>query len=99
MPKRRDESGGVIEAVTDEEILEAYALLASEEGIFAEPASAASVAGVMKKAKAGFFKEGSKVACVLTGNGLKDPDTAIKVGKQPKVIPAEFDAVVKAIGE
>ncbi len=95
----RDESGGVIEAVTDEEILEAYALLASEEGIFAEPASAASVAGVMKKAKAGFFKEGSKVACVLTGNGLKDPDTAIKVGKQPKVIPAEFDAVVKAIGE
>lgn len=95
----RDESGGVIEAVTDEEILEAYALLASEEGIFAEPASAASVAGFMKKAKAGFFKEGSKVACVLTGNGLKDPDTAIKVGKQPKVIPAEFDAVVKAIGE
>lgn len=95
----RDESGGVIEAVTDEEILEAYALLASEEGIFAEPASAASVAGVMKKAKVGFFKEGSKVACVLTGNGLKDPDTAIKVGKQPKVIPAEFDAVVKAIGE
>jgi len=72
----RDESGGVIEAVTDEEILEAYALLASEEGIFAEPASAASVAGVIKKAKAGFFKEGSKVACVLTGNGLKDPDTS-----------------------
>lgn len=93
----RDESGGIIEAVTDEEILEAYTLLTAEEGIFAEPASAASIAGVIKKAKNNFFKEGSKVVCVLTGNGLKDPDTALKIGTEPKVIPAEFNAVIKAI--
>ena len=72
----RDESGGMINFVTDEEIVKAYKLIASCEGVFCEPASAASVAGLIK------FKDkvisGSKVACVLTGNGLKDPDNAIK---------------------
>lgn len=80
----RDESGGLIDKVTDEEILEAYALLAKSEGIFAEPASAASIAGVIKKYKEGFFKEGESVVCVLTGNGLKDPDTAVKLGGEIK---------------
>ncbi|NMB38743.1 MAG: threonine synthase [Firmicutes bacterium] len=95
----RDQSGGLIDSVSDEEILDAYKLLASEEGIFAEPASAASVAGVIKLAKTDYFKPDSKVVCVLTGNGLKDPDTAIKVGEEPKVIPADIKAVMKVIGE
>jgi len=95
----RDQSGGLIDSVSDEEILDAYKLLASEEGIFAEPASAASVAGVIKLAKTDYFKPDSKVVCILTGNGLKDPDTAIKVGEEPKVIPADIKAVMKVIGE
>ncbi|MCC7365480.1 MAG: threonine synthase [Dehalococcoidia bacterium] len=71
----RDESGGLIDAVTDDEILEAYRLLASKEGLFCEPASAASVAGLLKLARAGRIQGGRAVA-ILTGNGLKDPDTA-----------------------
>ncbi|KHO61720.1 MULTISPECIES: threonine synthase [Thermoanaerobacter] len=89
----RDESGGLIDKVTDEEILEAYALLAKKEGIFAEPASAASIAGVIKKYKEGFFKEGESVVCVLTGNGLKDPDTAVKLGGEIKTIEANLKAL------
>lgn len=89
----RDQSGGLIDSVTDQEILEAYKLLASEEGIFAEPGSAASVAGVIKQAKKGYFKPGSKLVCILTGNGLKDPDTAISIGQEPKVVPAELNAI------
>ncbi len=69
----RDESVGLIEKVSDDEILAAQRLLASSEGVFAEPASAASLAGVIKKAEEGFFKAGDKVVCILTGNGLKDP--------------------------
>ena len=72
----RDESGGLIEAVSDEEILEAYRLLATREGLFAEPASAASVAGLLKLGRAGRIRGGRAVA-ILTGNGLKDPDTAV----------------------
>ena len=72
----RDESSGLIEAVTDEEILEAYSLLARREGLFVEPASAASVAGLLKLARSGRAHGGRAVA-VLTGNGLKDPDTAM----------------------
>ena len=72
----RDESHGLIEAVTDDEILEAYRLLAGREGIFVEPASAASVAGLLKLGRAGRLRGGRAVA-VLTGNGLKDPDTAV----------------------
>lgn len=71
----RDESGGLIDAVTDDEILEAYELLARQEGIFCEPASAASVAGLLKLARAGRTRGGRAVA-IITGNGLKDPDTA-----------------------
>ena len=74
----RDESGGIIDCVTDEEIIEAYKILARTEGVFAEPASAASVAGLIKSHKAGLIQEGSTIVCVLTGNGLKDPDSAIK---------------------
>ena len=72
----RDESSGLIESVTDEEILESYALLARREGLFVEPASAASVAGLLKLARAGRGHGGRAVA-ILTGNGLKDPDTAL----------------------
>ena len=72
----RDESNGMINFVTDEEIVQAYKLLASSEGVLAEPASAASVAGLIKVKDQ--IKEGSKIVCILTGNGLKDPDNAIK---------------------
>ena len=72
----RDESNGMINFVTDEEIVKAYKLIASCEGVLAEPASAASVAGLIKFKDQ--VKEGSKIVCILTGNGLKDPDNAIK---------------------
>lgn len=87
------ESGGSIEAVTDEEILAAYRLLAREEGIFVEPASAAGVAGVLKKARDGAFKEDEKIVCVLTGHGLKDPELAVKESPAPRVVPATLEAV------
>jgi L-threonine synthase (EC 4.2.3.1) len=74
----KEESGGLIDTVTDEEILAAQRMLAEEEGIFVEPASAASVAGVLKKAREGLFQGRETVVCVLTGHGLKDPDIAIK---------------------
>jgi threonine synthase len=76
--RARDESGGVIEAVTDEEILAAYRDLARYEGIFCEPASAASVAGLRKMAAEGRIDPGATIVCVLTGHGLKDPDTAMR---------------------
>ncbi len=79
----RDESGGRIDAVTDEEILSAYKLIAEREGIFCEPASAASLAGVRKLHKEGFFSEADTVVCTLTGHGLKDPDTVFKVTEKP----------------
>ena len=69
--------------VTDEEIINAYRTMARTEGILAEPASAASVAGLYKAYKAGKIEEGSVIACVLTGNGLKDPDSAIKYSNTP----------------
>lgn len=75
----RDESGGIIDSVTDDEILAAYKLIASSEGIFVEPGSAASLAGVIKSVENGKIKKGSRVVTVFTGNGLKDPDTAMKV--------------------
>ncbi|HAH87453.1 MAG TPA: threonine synthase [Armatimonadetes bacterium] len=94
----RDESGGLIDMVTDEEILEAYKMLASMEGVFCEPASAAPVAGVRKLASAGFFKEPATVVCVLTGHGLKDPDMAIKMASKPITVPANMDALMKVLG-
>jgi len=75
----RDESGGIIDSVTDEEILAAYKLIAASEGIFVEPGSAASLAGVIKSVENGKIEKGSRVVTVFTGNGLKDPDTAMKV--------------------
>jgi threonine synthase len=89
----RDDSGGRIDAVTDEEILEAYGMLASLEGVFCEPASAASVAGIIKLNKAGYFEPGAKIVCTLTGNGLKDPDTAMLNMPTPVTIDANEDAV------
>ncbi len=94
----RDESGGLIDMVTDEEILEAYQMLASLEGVFCEPASAASVAGVRKKAAQGYFTEPAVITCVLTGHGLKDPDRAIKMATQPDTLPANMDALLKLLG-
>jgi len=76
------ESGGRVEKVEDEEIMAAYRMLASREGIFAEPASCAAVAGVAKLAARGFFSPGDRVVCVLTGHGLKDPDAAMAQDSQ-----------------
>ncbi len=94
----RDESGGVIEAVTDEEILEAYKMLAATEGVFAEPASAASIAGLRKLAREGRLASGSTVVCTLTGHGLKDPDTAMKVCPEPTEIEANVDQALAVMG-
>ncbi len=91
------ESSGLIDAVTDQEILKAYHLLAREEGLFVEPASAASVAGVFKLARKGYFKLGDSVVCVLTGSGLKDPDMALKNAVAPISIKSTLDELEKAI--
>ena len=88
------ESGGAIEAVTDEEILAAYRFLASEESVFCEAASAASVAGLIKSG----VPAGSTVVCVLTGHGLKDPDLAISQISVPTTVEAEYSAVLNALG-
>ncbi len=92
----RDESNGMINYVTDEEIVQAYKLIASCEGVLAEPASAASVAGLIKfKDK---INQGSKIVCVLTGNGLKDPDNAIKYSNADvKKTPAELNEILKVM--
>lgn len=94
----KDESGGLIDMVTDDEILEAYRLLASKEGIFCEPASAASVAGILKLSKRGFFKGGEEVVCTLTGHGLKDPDLAIKQSVSPITVKPELKEIISKIG-
>ncbi len=96
----RDESKGVIEAVTDEEILEAYHLLASTTGVFVEPASAAPIAGIIKKAKAGYFAKhkGERIVCTVTGHGLKDPKTAMSGLPQPQVVSSDRKAILNLIG-
>jgi len=91
------ESGGAVEAVSDEEILDAYRLLGATEGVFCEPASAASVAGAIRRAEAGGFPKGAEVVCVLTGHGLKDPDTAIAASPDVVRLPASVDAVEEAL--
>ncbi|MDP3792048.1 MAG: threonine synthase [Candidatus Omnitrophota bacterium] len=95
----RDASGGLIDSVTDDEILAAYKLLAEKEGVFAEPASAASVAGILKLAKKEYFKGAGKIkiVCVLTGHGLKDPDRAIASVEKPKVLEPKLDKILKEI--
>jgi len=92
----RDESGGVIDMVTDAEILSAYRLIAAG-GIFAEPASAASVAGALKFSADGGLKPGSVVVCTLTGHGLKDPDTALKNLSNTIVVEPDLDKVLKIL--
>ena len=93
----RDESGGVIDMITDDEILSAYSLLASHEGIFAEPASAASLAGVIKYKDRGGFKGGETIVCTLTGHGLKDPDRAMKYASPPIKLKANIDDVMSVL--
>ena len=94
----RDESGGVIEAVTDEEILEAHRWLSAREGVFVEPASAAGVAGLLKKHRAGEAPEGKTIVITVTGHGLKDPQWALEAVNGVKVEPtkAPFDVVAVA---
>ena len=95
----RDESGGTIDMVTDDNIMHAYEMLASKEGVFCEPASAAGLAGLIKHAKAGLNLEGKKVVCIITGHGLKDPDLANEI--EPvwmEEYPADLDAVEQALG-
>ena len=94
----RDESGGVIEAVTDDDILAAYKKMAATEGVFAEPASAASVAGLVKVLQTRRLDKGASVVCTLTGHGLKDPDSAIKVSPVPTRIPADVDKALDIMG-
>lgn len=91
------ESGGSIDMVTDEEILQAYAAVAATEGVFCEPASAASVAGVTKLNRQERLKEGETVVCTLTGHGLKDADTAISVSVKPKTVQATREDVARLL--
>ena len=94
----RDQSGGVIDAVTDEEILSAYRLLAQKEGIFGEPASAASVAGLLKATAGGLDLKGRTAVAIITGSGLKDPDTAVQYAEPLTSLPTDFAAIEKALG-
>jgi threonine synthase len=94
----RDESGGAIEAVTDKQILEAYRLLAREEGVFVEPASAASVAGLLQARRDGTLEAEKRVVCTVTGNGLKDPEWAISGAPPPTTIPADVDTAASELG-
>jgi threonine synthase len=94
----RDESGGAIEAVTDRQILAAYRLLAREEAVFVEPASAASVAGLLQAHEQGVLRPGSRVVCTVTGNGLKDPDWAISGAPAPTTVQVDAHAAASALG-
>jgi threonine synthase len=93
----RDSSGGIIDMVSDDEILDAYRMIASKEGIFCEPASAASFAGLVKMCRQGLNLEGQRVVCIFTGNGLKDPDLAVRsVVSQTTEIEPTLEAVEAA---
>jgi threonine synthase len=94
----RDESGGSIEAVTDDEILVAYRDLAAREGLFCEPASAAAFAGIRKLAAAGRLERDAVVVCVLTGSGLKDPDTAATLGRPVLEATPTVEGVASVLG-
>ncbi|MGN6605458.1 MAG: threonine synthase [Jatrophihabitans sp.] len=94
----RDESGGLIDAVTDKQILEAYRLVARSEAVFVEPASAASVAGLLMTAADGRLPKGATVVCTVTGNGLKDPDWAIAGAPKPITVPVDGAAAAGALG-
>ena len=94
----RDESGGIIDMVSDEEILSAQKLLASEAGVFGEPASAASLAGLIKLSSQGMDFSQKIIACVVTGTGLKDTETALKDAPPFLELPADLAAVEQALG-
>jgi threonine synthase len=94
----RDESGGLIDAVTDKQILEAYRLVARAEAVFVEPASAASIAGLLQTAADGRLPTGSTVVCTVTGNGLKDPEWAIAGAPKPITVPVDAAAAATRLG-
>ena len=93
-----DESNGLIDSVTDEEILEAYQLMTTNEGVFSEPASNASIAGLIKLHRSGKLPKGKKIVAILTGNGLKDPDTAISLLDNPiQPLPNNKESIIRYI--
>ncbi|MEY9871753.1 threonine synthase [Streptacidiphilus sp. MAP12-33] len=94
----REESGGLIDKVTDRQILSAYRLLAASEGVFVEPASAASVAGLLQAHEQGLIDPGQRIVCTVTGNGLKDPDWAVAGAPQPTVVPIDATAAAERLG-
>ncbi len=94
----RDDSGGLIDSVTDEQILQAYHLLAEREGFFVEPASAASVAGLLQQAERGLVPAGAKIVCTVTGNGLKDTQWALNDAKDPVIVPVDVHRAADALG-
>jgi threonine synthase len=94
----RDESSGVIQSVTDDEILAAYRMMASREGVFGEPASAAPLAGIIKLRQSGFNFSGKSAVCIVTGSGLKDPDIPIKFAQPFPELPADEQAIEQALG-
>ena len=94
----RDESGGIIDMVSDDEILAAYRLMAAKGGIFGEPASAASLAGLIKLSRSGTDFSQKRVVCVVTCSGLKDPDNALKSAEPFLELPADLSAVEQALG-
>src|SRR5581483_8702093 len=91
----RDESGGLIDKVTDRQILSAYRLLAAREGVFVEPASAA---GLLHAAEQGLVDPGQRIVLTVTGNGLKDPDWAVAGAPQPQVVPVDANAAAQQLG-
>jgi threonine synthase len=95
--KARDESGGLINSVTDRQILAAYRLLAGQEAVFGELASAAGVAGLLQASEDGMLPRGARVVCTITGNGLKDPDWAVSAAPAPIVIRADVTAAASAL--
>ena len=94
----RDESGGLIDSVTDRQIFAAYRLLAAREAVFGELASAAGVAGLLQARENGQLEAGCQVVCTVTGNGLKDPDWAVSAAPAPVTIPADSAAAAAALG-
>jgi threonine synthase len=93
----RDASGGLIDAVTDRDILKAYRFLARQVGVFVELASAASVAGLLQSTEAGLVPPGSTIVCTVTGHGLKDPEWAISTAPSPLTIPVDVLAAARTL--
>ena len=93
------ESGGGFEAVTDDELLAARRLLAAEEGLFVEPSSAAPIAGLLRRAREGRLPEDACIACVLTGHGLKDPESVLRTERRPEAVPATAEALQRVVDE